>query len=193
MLNKSELRNACYRAKKGVATSGHDALLAVVSPLLNETQCWDNFPKVWDIMLDRNGKVVIIKPETDYDYIHSTLLEAAMNAKANLSFDSFDDRQMNIISQVESLMLIGIMSWDNYNRAWGVGIDPSLKTISTKQYNIKSGQITVTPAMIEASKKDADGTALTEVVPKVLLAKSMSDAEVTSFKQRLSKKQKSLK
>lgn len=190
MLNKSELRNACYRAKKGVQTEKHQKYLDAIEPLLNETQTWENFPIVWDVMINKADAVVVIKPESDYDYVHSTLIEAALYSKRGITFDSFDDRQMNIITQVESLKLDGIMTWENYNKVWGVDLDQAFKTISTKLYNVKSGQIEVTDEMIEASKKDADGAALNIPEPNVLQSKPMTTTEVDSFKTFLSKKYK---
>ena len=189
MYTRSELRHACYRAKKGVATEKNQLLLDLIKPLLQPHQRWENFSKVWDILVSKSGDIKVIKPETNYDYIHNTLLEASLYAKQGIDFDSFDDNQMNIIEQVEILMLDNIMSWKNYNRVWGVEIDPELKTLKTKLYNVDPGQIEVTQEMIEASKKDADGNPLSaQQEPNVLEMKPMSDAQSKAFEEFLAKK-----
>lgn len=191
MVTRSELRNACYRAKKGVATEAHQPLLDMITPLLSDRQNWKNFPSEWDVMI-KGDKVKIIKPETDYNYIHSTLLEAALYKKQGIDFDSFTDRQLNIIHTVEILMLEGLMTWANYNKVWGVVVDPELKQIKTTLYNVKSTQIEVTDDMIKASMKDADGTPLTEPTVKEteLEMKPMDAAMEKAFKEFLSKKNK---
>jgi hypothetical protein len=189
MYARSELRHACFRAKKGVATEQNRLLLDVIQPLLQPHQRWENFNKVWDILVNKSGEIKIIKPEVNYDYIHSTLLEASLYSKQGIDFDSFDDNQMNIIAQVEILMLDNIMNWNNYNKVWGVEVDPELKTLKTKLYNVDPRQIEVTQEMIEASKKDADGNPLSaSPKPVELEMKPMSAAESRSFEKFLATK-----
>lgn len=189
MYTRSELRHACFRAKKGAATEKNQSILDIIQPLLKPHQRWENFTKEWDILVNGSGEIKIIKPETSYEYIHNTLLEASLYAKQGIDFDSFDDRQMNIIAQVEILMLDNIMSWKNYNRVWGVEIDPELKTLKTKLYNVDPRQIEVTQEMIEASKKDADGSPLTpEKEPNVLEMKPMTEEQNKAFEEFLAKK-----
>lgn len=189
MYTRSELRHACFRAKKGAASEKNQLLLDVVQPLLKPYQKWENFSKVWDILVDKSGQIKIIKPETNYDYIHSTLLEASLYAKQGIDFDSFDDRQLNIITQVEILMLDNIMNWKNYNRVWGVEVDPELKTLKTRLYNVDPRQKEVTQEMIEASKKDADGSPMSPPPePNVLEMKPMTEEQNKAFEEFLAKK-----
>lgn len=189
MYTRSELRHACFRAKKGAVTEKNQPLLDIIQPLLQVHQRWENFTKEWDILVTNSGEVKIIKPETNYEYVHNTLLEAALYAKQGIDFDSFDDRQMNIINQVEILMLDNIMKWANYNRVWGVEIDPELKTMQTKLYNVDPKQIEVTQEMIYASMKDADGNPLSPPKePNVLEMKPMTDEQNKAFEEFLAKK-----
>lgn len=188
MYTRSELRHACFRAKKGAATEKHQPLLDVIQSLLQPHQRWENFTTVWDILVDGSGKIKVIKPETNYEYIHNTLLEASLYAKQGIDFDSFDDRQMNIIAQVEILMLENIMTWSNYNKVWGVELDPELKTIKTKLYNIDPKQKEVTPEMIEASKKNADGSPLSEQPSTVLEMTPMTEEQTKEFEKFLARK-----
>lgn len=189
MYTRSELRHACFRAKKGAVTEKNQPLLDIIQPLLQVHQRWENFTKEWDILVTNSGEVKIIKPETNYEYVHNTLLEAALYAKQGIDFDSFDDRQMNIINQVEILMLDNIMKWANYNRVWGVEIDPELKTMKTKLYNVDPKQIEVTQEMIYASMKDADGNPLSPPKePNVLEMKPMTDEQNKAFEEFLAKK-----
>lgn len=188
MYSRSEIRHVCYRAKKNAVSNAQKPILDVIQGLLKEGQRFENFTVEWDVLVTKEGDVRIIKPETDYDYIHSTLIEASLYARQKVGFDCFDDRQRNIISQVENLMLDNIMSWDNYNRVWGVDLDPVLHTIKTRLYNIDPRQKEVTEDMIEASKKDADGSPLTIQQPTVLDMKPMTDQQAKEFEAFLAKK-----
>jgi hypothetical protein len=190
MFKRSEIRHACYRAKKGLITESVQPILASVEPLLGPGQRWENFGKEWDVIITADKKLCIIKPETDYDFIHSTLVEAALYKRQGVDFDSFSDRQLSIINQVELLMLDGIMSWENYNKAWGVTIERDTNQLRTRQYNVKSTQIEVTEEMIQASKKDADGSVLTRQEPNVLEAEPMSAEQKRMFEEFLAKKYK---
>lgn len=152
-MNRSELRHACFRAKNNAITPDKQHFLNAVEPLLSPGQNWDNFTKVWDLLVTKTGKIVIIKPETDYDFIHSTCLKANIYALRDLEFD-FSDREANIITIVEIMMLEGLMKWKTYNTDWGIIIDTELGVIRTKLYNRPTNQIDVTSKMIEDSKID---------------------------------------
>lgn len=188
MYSRSELRHACYRAKNSAVSEQQKPIIQFVESLLVTGQTFDNFTKLWDILVTKDNSVKIIKPETDYDFIHSTLLEAALYSKQGIDFDSFDDRQGNVIAQVESLMISELMSWASYNKVWGIDMDPTLKTLKTKLYNVDSGQKSVTIEMIEASKKDADGSALNTQEQNELEMKPMTKEQKGWFESFLAKK-----
>lgn len=188
MYTRSEIRHACFRAKNNAATEENKKVLAIVEPLLDVHQRWENFGTVWDVLLDSNSNIIIIKPETDYDFIHTTCIEASLYKKNGIKFDSFSDRQKNIIVTVETLMLDNLMSWESYGKAWGVEIDQSTKTIKTRLYNVRSSQIEVTDEMIKSSMKDADGSAFTEKEENVLEAKPMNAEQQKAFEEFLAKK-----
>lgn len=188
MYSRSELRHACFRAKNKAVSEQQKPIIELIESLLEVGQRFENFTELWDILIAKNGDVKIIKPETDYDFIHSTLIEASLYTRQKISFDCFDDRQSSIISQVEALMLDNLMTWENYNKVWGVSLDPKLKTLSTKMYNVDPRQIQVTEEMIEASKKDADGSALSTPEPNVLEMKTMTDEQSKEFEAFLAKK-----
>jgi hypothetical protein len=189
-MKRSELRYACYRAKGDKIAEDVDAALELVNSVRQPFHHWSGFAQDWDILVDSTGAIKIIKPETDYDTIHNVLLEAALYAKQGVDFDSFTDAQQNIITQVEILMLDKIMTWQNYNRVWGVEVDIAMKQIKTKLYNLKASQYEVTEDMIRASTKDADGSAFIgeQPVENVLEAKVMDAAEKKLFEEFLAKK-----
>lgn len=166
-LRQSDLRHACYRARNDAVTEKNQMYLDLVEPLLNPNQTWDKFGKEWDLLLDGDD-IVIIKPETDYDYIHSTLLEAALLTRKGFALDEMSARQRNIIRIVDVLMLEGIMEWGNYNKDWGVEVDLELGNLRTKLYKTQPGQYDVTVEMIEASKIVPESTVYVGEEPVVL-------------------------
>lgn len=191
MITRSDLRNACYRAKKNVAEPRHQALLDMILPLLAEHQRWDNFPAVWDLLIKGN-EIKIITPESDFDYIHNTLLEISLYVKKGMfDLNELDDRQLNIYTIVDIIMLEGVMKWETYNKTWGVAIDPELNQIRTIQYNVKSSQIEVTDEMIKSSMKDADGNAMIAIpkIPETVFdMKPMEDSQKGAFEEFLKRK-----
>jgi len=160
MSYRSELRNACYRAQKGKPRDSQKHLLDLIEPLLTGKQKWENFTQEWDILLDKNGNINVIKPEVDDQYINHTCAEAKVLAKNNLKFE-LNDRQQNIIDVLELSMLDGIMTWENYGEVWTFDIDRTSNVLRTKLIPGKPIQTEVTEEMIKASMKNADGSAFT--------------------------------
>ena len=193
MFSRSEIRHACYRAKNNRVSEKNREILALVEPLMQHNHRWDNFAEVWDVIVTKDKQIKIVYPETNQDYIHTTLLKAALFVEMGRPLDDLDDRAFSLVSQVEQLMLDGVMTWANYNTVWGVVVDPSTNSIKTTMYNLKSTQIEVTAEMIEASKKDADGSAFTEKQeqpPTVLEMKPMDEAQRKAFEEFLAQKYK---
>jgi len=139
--------------KNGVATDKNKEIAKVVEPLLKEGQTWSNFSTEWDIMLDLNKNIVVIKPELDEHYIHSTCLEKKLYEKKGLSDEEFDNRQRNIIDIVESVMLDGIMQWSNYNEVWQTRVNKENGVVETHLKKQVNTQKPVTEDMIQGSMR----------------------------------------
>ena len=152
-MNRGEIRHSCYRMKNGVATDKNKEIAKVVEPLLKEGQTWSNFSTEWDIMLDLNKNIVVIKPELGEHYIHSTCLEKKLYEKKGLSDEEFDNRQRNIIDIVESVMLDGIMQWSNYNEVWQTRVNKENGVVETHLKKQVNTQKPVTEDMIQGSMR----------------------------------------
>lgn len=185
-MTRSELRHACYRAKKNAATDKNRALLTLVEPLLQDSQTWSNFADEWDLMLDTNKNIVIIQPEVDLEFIRGTCLEIKMSIKKDLPLDDLSDRQMNIKSIVESQMLEGLMDWSNYNKTWKVTVNKDVGMIET-QLMSSPGQKPVTNEMIQGSMKTTGVTSVEKTTIEVEQPKPMSAEEIAQFEQLLQK------
>jgi hypothetical protein len=132
-------------------------IVKLVETIIPEGESWDTFSLKWDILLDQLGDIYPIVPESDYDYVHSVCLEIALSKKHSIPLN-LDKRALNVYTIVE-LNMMENMTWDEYNKTWGVYIDYELKKIHTKLFKTK--QNIVTPEMIEDSKK-SDGAAMIE-------------------------------
>lgn len=157
MYSRSELRHACYRAKNNAATEKNKVVLEVVEPLLSDSQTWSGFGTKWDLMLDTNNNIKIIKPEVDSEFIKDTCLEIKMSIKNDMPLDDLSERQLNVKHIVESQMLDGIMTWQNYNKVWKVFVDKDVGMIGTSVIHEQPTQKPVTDEMIQGSMKPAKG------------------------------------
>lgn len=190
MYQRSEIRHACYRAKNGSVMENNKEILARVEPLLEIHQNWKNFGEVWDVIVTKSSDIKIVYPETNHDFIHRTLLKAQLYSELGKPFTDLDDRAYSLTQQVEQLMLNDIMTWENYNTVWGVAINGEINSIKTVLYNSKPSQIEVTDDMIEASKKEADGSAFSEQKPNILQLQQMNETQTKAFEDFIARKYK---
>lgn len=155
---RSEVRHTCYRMKnKAEVAEDRQYIVDLVKPIIPKGETWDTFSSSWDILIGSDDKIHPIVPESDYDYVHSICLEVALSKKHNIPLN-LDSRGQNVLTVVE-LNMMDNMTWDEYNKMWGVYIDYELKKIHTKLFKTK--QNIVTPEMIESSKK-SDGAEMVE-------------------------------
>lgn len=180
-MNRSEVRHALYRAKNNIFAKEKQYIYDLVEPIIPVNESWATFASKWDIFV-RDDTIFIIKPEVDYDFIHTTCLEKSLHVKNNIKMQ-LNDRQENAIQIVELNMLEGKMEWATYNKTWGVFVDTELKRIHTKLFRTVVNE--VTEQMIRDSAK-SDGAAMTELpsIPVIELDEpvAMTVKEVEQFK-----------
>lgn len=133
MYTRSELRHACYRAKNNAVTPDKQPLLDVVAPHIPPRESWSTFADKWDIFLDKENNIRIVKPEIDFEFITTTCLKYSIY-KQNGIAPELSDREQNVIEIVELNMLEGKMKWEDFSKTWGVEIDMPLKHIKTKLF-----------------------------------------------------------
>ena len=181
-MNRSEIRHALYRAKNGIFAEDKQFIYDMVEPKLPVNENWNTFTINWDIFY-KDGEITVVKPETDYDFIHTTCLEKALHIKNNIHMEA-TNRQLNTIQIVELSMLDGKMTWQNYNKTWGVSVDRELKRINTKLFLTDINE--VTEEMIKNSTL-SDGSAMNELpsIPEAVMSEPevMSDDEIARFKK----------
>jgi hypothetical protein len=166
--------------KSGMPRPECQHIYDTVEPMIPGGESWATFSTAWDVLV-HNDEIRVVKPEVDYDFIHTTCLEFAMCQKLGVAMD-MTDRQINIIQIIEASMLEDKMTWDTYNKTWGVYVDRDVKRIHTKLFLTVVNE--VTPEMIAASIK-SDGAAMTAVpeLPVVELGEftPMTEDEISSL------------
>lgn len=162
---RSDVRHALFRMKNGIPKENAKEIYDLVEPNIPSGESWSTFAQGWDVFVVKD-KIKVIIPEIDYDFIHSTCLEKLFASKQKTEVE-FTPRQMNVIQIVEINMLEKLMTWDTYNKSWGVRVDYELKKVST--YLFKTVVNSVTKEMIAASAK-SDGAAMAEL-PTIPTAK----------------------
>lgn len=175
MLKRSDVRNACFRAKVGDWRESQKEIQSVILSKLPAYANWDNFTVEWDIVISKGNDIIIIKPEIDYDFILKVCSEASTRKKFNLPWE-WEPREKNIIDIVESELLDGIMTWENFHSRWTIEIDRTLKRIHTKLLNVVIGQreIKEEEYVIKEQPKQEEPQFKVEV---------MTDEEVAEFKK----------
>ena len=152
MYSRKDIRYSIYRCNRpGNHPDKYKKIYDWVIEQLPEKFVPQDFTKTWDILIARSGDLVFVSPERDIHYIQSTCAEAKVLAKHNMSFNGLDDRQLNIVSMVETAMLEGKQTWQNYSEAWRVTLDTETGQVSTQTINVPIGQTMITEAMIQAS------------------------------------------
>lgn len=175
MLKRSDVRNACFRAKVGDWRESQrdiqNQILSKLPPYAN----WDNFTKEWDITISKSGEIVIIKPEVDFDYVLKVCTEASV-AKKNGLVENWNVREKNIIDIIEAEMLDGITTWQNFFDVWSVEIDLILKRIHIKLLKKELGQRKVEPSEYEPKT-------IVEMTPEVneFKVEPMTQEEIEQF------------
>lgn len=178
---RSTVRHTCFRTKNEQPVSeGCELIVEKVAKIIPKGETWKTFSINWDVFVENDGNIIAIKPEADYDYIHSVCLEASLYKKKKMPFE-FDARAQNVIQIVE-LNMMSNMHWEDYNKTWGVFVDHELKKIHTKWF--KTAQNVVTDEMIESSKK-SDGSELTSLASIPMVELEMTPSEPTEQEKAL--------
>lgn len=188
-MNRSQVRHALYRAKNNIFAEDKQYIYDLVEPIIPVNESWQTFATKWDIFV-RDDIISIIKPEIDYDFIHTTCLEKSLHVKNDIKMQ-LTDRQDNAIQIVELNMLEGEMTWQTYNKTWGVFVDTELKRIHTKLFRTVVNE--VTEEMIRDSAK-SDGAAMAEVpsIPVITLDEpvAMTRQEIEQFEGAIKTKKR---
>jgi len=188
---RSEVRHTCYRMKnKAEVADDRKYIVELVEAIIPAGESWNTFSSSWDVLIGSDNQIHSIVPESDYDYVHSICLEVALSKKHNIPLN-LDRRGQNVVTVVE-LNMMDNMTWEEYNKTWGVYIDYELKKIHTKLFKTK--QNIVTPEMIESSKS-SDGAEMVEagsvpIVKMEMEAFVPTDAEKAMINAALGKKKK---
>jgi len=160
-------------------------MIAEVEAIKPKWALWDIFATSWDICIDQAGELHFITPETDINFVLQVCNDARMRARKGYPWE-WNARELNVISILESEMLEGITSWENFNDVWYVELDRELKRISIKQLKRPAGQRDIRPeeyAPVEFTDAETAD-------PNTIEGNVMSDEEVAEFRKLLAASRK---
>lgn len=183
MLKRSDVRNACFRAKVGDWRESQKEIQDTILSLRPPYATWDNFTTEWDVTVSKSGEIVVIKPEVNADYIFKVCSDASMKSKNKLPWE-WSNREKNIIDIVESEMLDNITSWDNFFDVWTTEVDIVLKRIHVKLLNKPLGQRQI--EVHEYEPKPVEEPILKPDVNE-LNFEPMTEEEIKTFEKMLKK------
>jgi len=157
MLQRSDVRYACYRRKKSThVPEKHDEIISLVEKAKKTTDAWEDFAKTWDVFVD-SGKIIRIIPELDFDFVHTTCTEFKVKSQMGLSpeeiYKDLDPRKKNVF-EVVSLNSIEDDDFSNYGDTWKVKIDEGSKRIEVLSNKTKKNLVNSNPRTLKTAVKN---------------------------------------
>lgn len=157
MLQRSDVRYACYRRKKSIhVAEKHDEIIALVEKAKKTTDAWEDFARTWDVFVDA-GKITRIIPELDFDFVHTTCTEFKVKSQMGLSpeeiYKDLDPRKKNVF-EVVSLNSIEDDDFSKYGDTWKIKIDEGSKRIEVLSNKTKRNLVNSNPRTLKTAVKN---------------------------------------
>lgn len=151
MITRYEVRNNCYRMKKGVAPRDPEIIAEIDS--LRDGRSWVDFDDTWDVVVKKE-KIIVIPSIKDLNLVSETC------AKKNLTVEIGVEKEWSVqedavIQMIEAQFLEGIMTWSNYREKWNVRWNFDQNRVETYIVNRPSIQTEVTQEMIDAKLRES--------------------------------------
>lgn len=143
---RSKVRYNCFCKLKGNEAPDQEVIKVIEEQLGKYT--WSGFTTDWDVAVFPD-KIKVIPNVRDINRVMEVCTYAHIASKNNIKFDQLSDADMAVVQMVESQFLDGKMDWNNFMQAWGVRWVPDRQRIETYLLNVPSGQIDVTPELIQ--------------------------------------------
>lgn len=143
---RSKVRYNCFCKRKGNEGPDQEVISIIEKQLGKYT--WSGFTEDWDVVVFPN-EIKVIPNVKDINRVMEVCTYAHIAAKNNIKFDHLSDSDMAVVQMIESQFLEGKMSWENFMQVWGIRWVPDRKRVETYLLNTPSGQIEVTPELIQ--------------------------------------------
>lgn len=179
MISRYDVRNACFRMKKGVKPKDQELL-----KLIEEAKggrSWQDFDVSWDIVVKHNLPVVIASIK-DINLVIEVCAKRNLMAEMKIDRD-WTEQELAVIQTMEAQFLDGIMTWENFRKRWNVRWNNERNRIDTCLINQPVIQTEVTQEMIDAKLREA--MAAKKPVSATLEVRPMTEEEKVKYTQML--------
>lgn len=143
---RSKVRYNCFCKRKGNEAPDQEVVKIIEEQLGNYT--WSKFTEDWDVVVF-SDKIKVIPNVKDISRVMEVCTYAHIASKNNIKFDQLSDADTAVVQMIESQFLDGKMDWNNFMQSWGVRWVPDRQRVETYLLNVPSGQIEVTPELIQ--------------------------------------------
>lgn len=168
---RSKVRYNCFCKRKGNEAPDQDIVSVIEKQLGKFT--WSGFTDEWDVAVFPD-QIKVIPNVRDINRVIEVCTYAHIASKNNIKFDQLNDSDTAVVQMIESQFLEGKMTWDNFMQAWGVRWVPERRRIESYLLNVPSGQIEVTPELIQ-KVLERGGAAAEETYKSVAINLSKED------------------
>lgn len=178
MFSRYDVRNACYKMKRGVNIS-HKPEIQEVDKTRNG-RSWQDFGVAWDVVV-KPDKIICIPYIKDLNLVSETCAKKNLTVELKIEKEWTPEEEA-VIQMIEAQFLENIMTWDNYKLRWNVRWNFDQNRVETFLVNRPAVQKEVTQEMIDAklreSMKQAKSIEVLEVRP-------MTEEEKTIYNQMI--------
>lgn len=179
MITRYDVRNACFRMKKGVKPKDLELLKQIEEA--KESRSWQDFDITWDVVVKNNLPVVIASIK-DINLVIEVCAKKSLMVEMKMDRD-WSEQELSVIQTMEAQFLDGIMNWENFRKRWNVRWNSDRNRIDTYLLNQPVIQTEVTQEMIDAKLREA--MAARKPVSATLEVRPMTEEEKIQYTQML--------
>jgi hypothetical protein len=179
MITRYDVRNACFRMKKGVKPTDLDILQQLEEAKGNRS--WQDFDVTWDVVV-KNNKPVVIASIKDINMVIEVCAKKSLTAEMNIDRE-WSEQELSVIQTMEAQFLDGIMTWENFRKRWNVRWNSERNRIDTFLINQPAIQTEVTQEMIDRKLQEA--MSARKPVSATLEVRPMTEEEKLKYTQML--------
>lgn len=179
MITRYDIRNACFRMKKGVQPTNLELLTQIEEA--KGDRSWQDFDVTWDMVV-KNNKPVAIASIKDINMVIEVCAKKSLMAEMKIERE-WTEQELSVIETMEAQFLDGIMTWENFRKRWNVRWNGERNRIDTHLLNQPAIQTEVTQEMIDAKLREA--MAARKPVSATLEVRPMTEEEKLKYTQLL--------
>lgn len=151
MITRYDVRNACFRMKKGVKPTDLELFKQIEEA--KGTRSWQDFDVSWDVVV-KDNKPVVIASIKDINLVIEVCAKKSLMAEMKIDKE-WTEQELSVIQTMEAQFLDGIMTWENFRKRWNVRWNSDRNRIDTYLVNQPVIQTEVTQEMIDAKLREA--------------------------------------